>query len=74
MKETAKKFSEIVKEAEATLLKEFIISDEIRTANKSEMIFIGQLLELTNASLELNEKLAEKIDSIENKLDKILLK
>ena len=74
MVETAKKFSEIVKEAETTLLKEFIISDEIRTANKSEMIFIGQLLELINASLDFNEKLAETITSMNEKLDKLMLK
>ena len=74
MVETAKKFTEMSRNIEESLLKEFVISGEFGKAKESEIILIRQMVDLLNVSLEYNEKLAETITEMNAKLDKILLK
>ena len=73
MVETAKKFTEISRNIETNLLKEFVISGEFGKAKESEIILIRQMVDLLNVSLEYNEKLAETIVAMNEKLDKLML-
>lgn len=73
MVETAKKFTEISRTIEATLLKEFVMSGGFGKAKESEIILIRQMVDLLNVSLEYNEKLAETITEMNAKLDKLML-